>query len=372
MVKKTRPFWVFLHKWIALTIGIWIVVNGLTGSMLVFQPEIDAALNPGLYRTGTPYDVPDYELMEASVARHYPNRVIKQVETYRQFPDEAYRFTTSPAGKPDSILTDLETFVDPVTGEILGHRPWLTVLNAARQLHVELLAGNNGKKLTGYLGLLMVITIVAGVALWWPKAGGYKRALQFRRTSATPRLIRDLHNVLGMYLLLGFALVGISGLILTFPRQADAIVGLFLDTPGNPSALSTSEPKEARVGLQAIYEEMERHFPGHVMTSVSYPLTERGAFGYTFEPAGLSYTIYTGVAFLDQYSGKMVGVFDPQTQGAGRSLVGLWSRYSHNGQMLGMIGRLIVFAAGIAFAALFGTGLYVWLRKRRPFRGEAA
>lgn len=366
MVRKSRPTWVAIHRWIALTIGIWIALNGLTGSMLVFQPEIEGVLNPGLYRTGTRYDVPDYELMEASVRKRYPDRVIKQVETYNRFPDGAYRFTTAPAGERGSILTDLETFVDPVTGEILGDRPWLTFLNGARQFHVELLAGNSGKKITGYLGLLMIITLVAGVVLWWPKKGRYGRALRFRSGSPTPRLIRDLHNVFGMYFLVGFALVGISGLILTFPRQADAVVGLFLDTPGNPYALSTSEPNQTRVGVQAIYEEMERQYPGHVMTSVSYPQTERGAYGYTFEPAGLSYTIYTGVAFVDQYSGKMIDAFDPQTQGAGRSLVGLWSRYSHNGKMFGLMGRLLVFGAGIAFAVLFGSGLYLWLWRRAP------
>ena len=365
MVKKTRPFWVAIHKWIALTLGLWIALNGLTGSILVFQQDIEAALDPDLYRTGTPYEVADFTLMETAVLENYPDRVIHRIERYNKFPDEAYRFTTSPAGEPVSMSTDLEVFVDPVTGEILGDRPWRTVMQVTRQFHIELLAGNIGKKITGFMALFLVATVIVGVVLWWPKNGKYKRALQFRKTSPTPRLIRDLHNVFGMYFLIGFVLVSMTGLVMIFPRQADVVVGLFLDTPGNPSLFSISEPTEDKPGLQAIYEEMDRHFPGHVPTEIYYPRSKRSAWGYFFEPAGLSYTIYTGAAFVDQYSGKMVDVFDPQTQGAGRSLVGLWARYSHSGQMFGMTGRLIVFGAGIAFAALFGTGLYIWLRKRR-------
>ena len=364
MVKKSRPFWMSIHKWIALTVGIWIALNGLSGTILVFQRDIEAALDPDLYRTGTPYDVAIYALMEAAVHQNYPDRVIHRVERDNKFPDEAFRFTTRPAGEEESILTDLEIFVDPVTGEIVGDRPWLTFMKATRLLHMELLAGNIGKKITGFLGLFLVVAVTAGVVLWWPKKGKYKRALQFKTSSPTPRLIRDLHNVFGMYFLIGFALVGITGLVIIFPKQADVVVGMFMDTP-ETKPFSLSEPVDDKPGLQAIYDEVERHFPGHVPTRIDYPPSERGAYGYRFEPADLEYTIYTGVAYVDQYSGKLVDAFDPQTQGSGRSLVGLWSIYSHNGQMFGMIGRLIVFGAGIAFATLFGTGLYIWLRKHR-------
>ena len=51
MIRRFRQYWLSLHKWVALTIGVWIVLNGLSGSVLVFQRELEAALNPDLYRT---------------------------------------------------------------------------------------------------------------------------------------------------------------------------------------------------------------------------------------------------------------------------------------------------------------------------------
>ena len=49
-----------LHRVLGLSVGLWAVVMGLTGTILVFSHEIDAALNPHLLRveprTG-PWDV---------------------------------------------------------------------------------------------------------------------------------------------------------------------------------------------------------------------------------------------------------------------------------------------------------------------------
>ena len=44
------------HRWAGLVLGLVLVVIGVTGSILSFQREIDAALNPGLYRASGPAD----------------------------------------------------------------------------------------------------------------------------------------------------------------------------------------------------------------------------------------------------------------------------------------------------------------------------
>src|SRR5687767_15455847 len=38
----------FAHRWLGIVIGVYFVIIGLTGSLLVFGREIDRALNPGL------------------------------------------------------------------------------------------------------------------------------------------------------------------------------------------------------------------------------------------------------------------------------------------------------------------------------------
>src|SRR5690606_13820535 len=40
------------HRWLGLALGAFVVFVGLTGSLIVFQPEIDRWLNPGLHFPG--------------------------------------------------------------------------------------------------------------------------------------------------------------------------------------------------------------------------------------------------------------------------------------------------------------------------------
>src|SRR5579883_2627191 len=52
-----RRILVFLHRWIGLAMAAFLIVVGLTGSLLAFLPELDRAINPTLYvepRAGRP------------------------------------------------------------------------------------------------------------------------------------------------------------------------------------------------------------------------------------------------------------------------------------------------------------------------------
>ena len=302
--------------------------------------------------------------MSGSVAAAYPDKWFHRVERDNKYPDEAYRFILANKGEPYSYFSDVEVFVNPVTGEILGDRPWLTFMKATRLFHMELLAGKIGKEVTGYLAIFLTLSIVIGVVLWWPKNGKYKRALQVKSSSGTPRLMRDLHNVAGMYFLIVLAMVCVTGLTIIFPRQAQWVVEWVMPAPPtNP--ISLSEPQETKVSLQRAANAVEAGYPGAVPTRIEIPQTDRGVYSFRIEPANLDYTIYTSVVYVDQFTGEIVSAFDPVTQATARSLIGLWSIYSHNGQIYGMPGRILVFGSGLSIALLFGTGLYIWLRKRK-------
>src|SRR5262245_47245910 len=47
-VRGSRSAWRVLHRWLGLYLGTWFALVGLTGSVLVYEDEIDAWLNPKL------------------------------------------------------------------------------------------------------------------------------------------------------------------------------------------------------------------------------------------------------------------------------------------------------------------------------------
>ena len=44
-----RPFLVRLHRWFGLAIALFLFVAGLTGALIAWDHELDAALNPDFY-----------------------------------------------------------------------------------------------------------------------------------------------------------------------------------------------------------------------------------------------------------------------------------------------------------------------------------
>ena len=43
---KTRPFWVVTHRYAGLAMTVFLIIVGLTGSLLAFYAELEQALNP--------------------------------------------------------------------------------------------------------------------------------------------------------------------------------------------------------------------------------------------------------------------------------------------------------------------------------------
>ena len=50
LAEMVRKALVALHRWLGLTAGAFLLILGLTGCLLVFENEIDAALNPKLFQ----------------------------------------------------------------------------------------------------------------------------------------------------------------------------------------------------------------------------------------------------------------------------------------------------------------------------------
>src|SRR5688572_22146096 len=51
---KVRPILVLAHRWLGLVMAGFLLLAGVTGSMLVWNDELDAAINPGLFKVAAP------------------------------------------------------------------------------------------------------------------------------------------------------------------------------------------------------------------------------------------------------------------------------------------------------------------------------
>ena len=118
-----------LHLYVALAAGVFVVMLGITGAIMAFEPEIDRVLHWKLsYVTPSGHTLSVAEI-RAAVERQFPGERIA-----------AYGLEAAPNLSWSVLLRRGQVFVNPYTGEALGVREGgMDLLGYVHQLHLRLL-----------------------------------------------------------------------------------------------------------------------------------------------------------------------------------------------------------------------------------------
>ncbi|MDX2142794.1 MAG: PepSY-associated TM helix domain-containing protein [Rhodospirillaceae bacterium] len=385
---KAKPDWlIWIHRYVGLTVGLWLFFVGASGAILAYYRELDVAFNPDLFAVKDAPQHPDLDRMLETVQAAHPNRFVLYVERYglergeahffnltRELPRTAAGLDLSSIGNYDDAY-DWQVFVDPATNRIIGERSYWTTLNFLRDFHREFFAPPTGRDFLGALGLTLFVSAVIGVVLWWRDAKKHlKRALTFRASAAVPRLIRDGHTVLGFYAALIIGWLSLSATLICYGGELREFADWVL-RGGKPAQNFESVVMEAEHKPVAVAERMYSlsrardtaltDHPNSDVVLVRMPKTPAARYTFRLYPTDEDKTLYTRQVYIDAGTGEIVGRFDPKRQPWTDSLFGLWLIWFHNGTMLGDVGRAFNIFAGVVLASLFPTGLYIWWKKRR-------
>jgi uncharacterized iron-regulated membrane protein len=86
-------------------------------------------------------------------------------------------------------------------------------------LHHRLLLGNTGLAIMGFVGMTMLVLLLAGVVTFWPMRRGFRQGF-WLRSSARPHLLAA-HRNIGIVEALPFGLTLLTGIVLAFPAQVE-------------------------------------------------------------------------------------------------------------------------------------------------------
>lgn len=207
-----------LHRWIGIVLAAYLAVICLTGSVLVFRPELFRHFEPQpvVVEVG-PKRLSDEALL-ASAARAFPGETPIEVWPARQ-PDHAVEIDLEADGALRGYL------FDPYTGRPLrAAMPWdFWLVSKLLELHTDLLGGPAGRLVNGALGLGLLFLALTGVILWRPQ----KRARTSLSTGRRPRRLRRLHMTTGIWAALFAAMWGLSAYTLAYPDMTMAVVDWF-------------------------------------------------------------------------------------------------------------------------------------------------
>lgn len=364
LTPNTLKTWTWLHKWSSLVCTVFMLLLCLTGLPLIFHHEIGHLLGTEVEAPAMPADTPRASLdrILAVAQSQHPDRVVQ----YASQPDDStdlWFVTLTPTPAPTDDFRSVA--VDARTAEVLAQPRfdegfmWVML-----KLHVDLFAGLPGKLFLGFMGLLLVVAIISGVVLYAP----FMRKLQFgevRRDRSTRVKWLDLHNLLGIVTLVWACVVGATGVVNTWADlivkywQHDELTALLAPYQGQPLT-----PVAERGSLQQSLDAALAQAPGTRLSFIAFPGTAFSSPHHnTFFLRGdapLTSRLLEPV-LVDARTAKVTAA--PELPWYLTAL--LVSQPLHFGDYAGMPMQILWAVLDIATIIVLGSGLYLWVARRR-------
>jgi uncharacterized iron-regulated membrane protein len=388
------------HRYTGLFLVTFLVVAGLTGSTLAFYHELDATLNPRLFKTNHPSGAKTIDpfLLREKLAEtlgetpvHWMPLALEQ--------DKAVAIWV----EPKSTNEDDEYFFDPVTGDLLGSRRWgdlghgvtLNLLPFLYRLHYSLALGETGALLFGIAALLWTMDCFVGAWLTFP-AGRSAQSSQGRTTlaawlrrwgaawlikgGALFRSIFSFHRAAGLWLwallfVFAWSAVGFNLNRVFHPvmRQVFGMTDPSASLPDRESPLlhPALDWREAHQTARAAMT-MESHDRG-------FQVTKEGFFQYLPDSGTYRYAVHSSLDLGDRFAGTRLWIdandgrtlaFEAPTGIATGNTLASWLFALHMGTVGGTAYRVAVVLIGIAVSALSLSGVWIWWRKRSVKRNS--
>ena len=360
--------WFWVHKWSSLLCTIFLLLICVTGLPLIFSEEIEPWLDTGLSPAVVVDGAPKVSLdrLVALSRKMYPGHIIISIYVDDSEPKvNVYMAPSLDALRENRRSRHWITF-DAHTARVLKQTKATddrrTFLGIMLSLHRDLFVGFSGELFMGLMGLLFVVAIVSGIALYGP----FMRKLDFGtlRVNRSMRLKwLDVHNLLGVVTLAWGLVVGTTGVIneLSKPmfalwQQTDvkAMLTAFNDRPGVAESDLSS--------VQAAFETGQAALPEMVARGIVFPGTDDSTpYHYVVWTKGrdpLRSRLFSPV-LVDARSGKLEGVVVMPWYLRALEL----SRPLHFGDYGGLPMKIIWALLDLVTMIVLGSGLYLWLSR---------
>lgn len=381
---QTRAVFRQLHLFCALLFGLVFVLSGLTGSILAWQHELDSLLNPDLFQV-TP---PAHEGSAATTDSPTwlaPKRLQQAIEqlaanprygrpTQINLPQDAgqtliasYRAAPAVTGGVRQVMLNPHTLT--IVGERNRGETGFTrrlLLPTLFHLHHDLLAGEAGKSVIGIAGLVLLLMSLLGVALWWPDATrrSLRHALTITHRGSWPRFNYSFHRTAGFIAAPVLILFGFSGWYFNLPKWVVPLVNSVASVSPPAKPQNRAAAGNAMISAAQAMQAAQARFPGARVTRIALPAKPSQPYEIRVrQPGELRQRDGATRVTVDAWSGQILAVQDPLRATGGDRFLS-WLFPLHNGEALGLAGRIFVSGFGLV-PLLFGvTGVAIWLRRQ--------
>ncbi|MBC8122043.1 MAG: PepSY domain-containing protein [Gemmatimonadaceae bacterium] len=350
---KSRGILFAIHQIAGLTVGLLLLVIGLSGSSVVFWQQIDLAITPELQRIATTSQVSYDKMLEAARAENTGEPLLGVVG----FEGNVRTPVSMTAQKQYR-----QYFIDPRSYQVIGSRIFQqSPMGWLYTLHTQLLAGDAGLSAVGVLGIVMVVVSITGLSLWpgWRKLGA---GLSVRLNAPWPVIAYDLHKLTGLVAFTFLMLLGATGAAMAFRQPFDLAIHRLSSTPQPALLTSRVIPGQVPLPVDVLASEAVRVLPGGRLESALLAAKPDGVVQLFYDLEGEGAASHHAQVHLDQYSGRVLRVDDGRKPSAAQAIIN-WVGPLHYGTYGGAPVQALYVLVGLAPGTLFLTGFSLWLRK---------
>lgn len=392
---KARAALVALHRWLGLTTALFLVLTGLTGSLLAFEHELDAWLAPELHHAAPPRPgmaaLDPLVLRERVAAQLGPAVQVSGVTLKTRPGASTQLYVDAAPGQPPPGYD--EVYANPYTGEVLGRRDarglhWGReyIMPFIFELHCVLaLPTPWGQLVMGLVAVLWTLDCFVGAwvtlpasrhpgsAAWWR---AWRTAWSIKRLAGAFRRNLDLHRAGGLWLWAVLFVFAWSSVMFNLrPYVWQPVMALAFEFDDSWRELPPRAPARGPVALDwpqalaaarlAMKELAARHdLQLHFEERLTHNPEQRTYMYMAHSSADLRSDTGNTAVLIDADSGAALAHWLP-TGGATGNTVSNWMGALHMGHVWGLPYRIFVCLLGAVVVGLSGTGIYLWWKKRQ-------
>lgn len=345
-----------IHLWSGILLAIYLIVIGLSGSILVLRSEIESLCGLKQWRN-IHADQPfaDISTVVNKLRNKYPQSHIVSV--------------MAPSAGRSTFVAVLQSgrqfrvACDPASGAVLGEfstQPnWLDFV---RQMHETLLIRRNGRVLNGVGAAFLLLLNATGLVIWWPGIRSWRRALIVDLKRGWRRINFDLHNAAGFWTLAIVSLWAIGGIYFAWPRQTFVFVNSFspVISARPPAIIVRPDDNTEAPDLRTLIARAREIDHATTLGGVLFPYGRRAPLGVLMHRRESPGREYDDTVYFNPYNGAYISTW---RYGVNVSLGDwlIWLQVPlHFGTYWGLGVKLIWAFAGLAIPLLTITGLLMY------------
>lgn len=258
-----------------------------------------------------------------------------------------------------------QLFINPYSGAVHDtYKVKETDMYLIRKLHGELLLGSWGTKIVELVASWLIVLLLTGLYLFWPRKGNWRALVRIRRNMGRRIFYRDLHSVLGFWSAGLLLLILAGGLPWTdvFGAgfkwvQTQTDTGFPSTWTGRGIEIETPAANMPPLSLDSIVARAET-FPLKGIVELQFPQHPKGAYRLGNATTDLH---NIQALFLDPYTGKVIQTHTWEDIGI-MLKARFWVMAFHQGQF-GWWNWLLVFATALALVVLSVAGWFSFQRR---------